>query len=206
MKMSFPAYYLLNNRRDPALFLTEKGGIGDAQMKSKIQNPKHRFCHLLFVICALSFVILTSGCEGFARKFVRKHKPEENKTEEIVLVPQEYKAGELSKEELYRQYFLYWQSWQDELIDSLSSPNPNRKKQIDCLREAVKNLVDMKGLLKPEKQKLLENYINEMNNLRQDITKDVYENSIANNLMKAQRIKRNIHRDLSFTKIKDCLI
>lgn len=155
-----------------------------------------------------SYLLLVAilGCEAFGRKFVRKPKPEEKNEEEIVLVPQEYKAEEMSKEELYRQYFLYWDSWQDELIDTLSYRGLNRKKQIDSLKEAVKNLVNMKDLLKPEKQKLLDNYINEMNNLREDITKDIYEDFIANNLMKAQRIKTDIHRNFSFSKIKDYLI
>jgi len=158
------------------------------------------YCGLWIVVCELC------GCEGFARKFVRKHKPEEKKEEEVVLVPQEYNAGGINKEELYREYFLYWSSWQDELIDTLSSRDSNRKKQVDSLREAVKNLVSMKDLLKPDKQLLLDNYINEMNNLKEDITKDLYENSIANNLMKAQRIKRKIQRDFSFSKIKDYLL
>lgn len=157
-------------------------------------------CVLWVVVCVLV------GCEGFARKFVRKRKPEEKKEEEIVLVPQEYKAQELNREELYCEYFLYWKSWQDELIDSLSYRGLNHKKQIDCLREAVKNLVSMKDLLKADKQVLLDNYINEMNSLREDITKDVYDNFIDNNLMKAQHIKRKIQRDFSFSKIKDYLL
>jgi hypothetical protein len=162
---------------------------------------------IVFLLCGLCTLVCgLCGCESFARKFVRKPKAEQNKTEEIVLVPQEYKTEESSKEELYRQYFLFWESWQDELIDSLSYQGLNRKKQIDSLREAVKNLVSMKDLLKPEKQKLMDNYINEMNSLGQDISKDVYENSIDNNLMNAQRIKRNIQRDFYFSKIKDFLI
>jgi hypothetical protein len=157
------------------------------------------FCGLWTVVCGLC------GCEVFARKFTRKPKPQEQKPEELVLVPQEYKTGQLSKEDLYRQYFLFWRTWQDELIDSLSGSNTNRKKLLDCIREATENLMSMKDLLNPEKQKILDNYIKEINYLREAIYKDLYNNFLASSLTKAQRIKRNIHRDFSFSKIKDDL-
>jgi len=163
---------------------------------------RHRI-FLLVTVYLLLVAIL--GCEAFTRKFIRKPKAEEKKPEEIVLIPQEYNAEGINKEELYREYFLYWESWQDELIDILSSRDLNRKKQVDSLREAVKNLVNMRGLLLPEKQILLDNYINEMNNLSEDITKDIYTDFMSNSLMKAQRIKRKIQRDFSFSKIKDYL-
>jgi hypothetical protein len=168
----------------------------------KLQN-RISVIKILVLYCGLWAVVSgLCACEGFARKFVRKPKPQDKKEEEIVLVPQEYKAEELNNEELYRQYFLYWKSWQDELIDNLSERGLNHKKQIDCLKEALGNLMKLRDLLEAEKQKLLDNYINEMNNLRADISKDLYENFIVNNLMRARQLKRNIQRDFSFSKIK----
>lgn len=172
-------------------------------MKFILINREKLKIVLLVIGCWLLVTIL-AGCQAFARKFVRKQKAE--KKEEIVLIPQEYKAEELNKDQLYRQYFLYWKSWQDELIDSLSSLGLNRKKQFDCLNEAIKNLTSLKDLLRQEKQGTLDNYINEMNNLRCDIAKDKYENFIANHLKKAERLKRNIQGDFSFSKIKDYLL
>lgn len=71
---------------------------------------------ILLFFCG--FLILNMiGCEAFVRKFTRKAKKEQR--EEMVLVPQEYQKPKLTKEQEYRHYFLYWQSWQDELIGSL---------------------------------------------------------------------------------------
>lgn len=211
----FPNPTMTDNLFPDEKFLPlERLFLGDAQRvrcpnlsesASKIENGcRNRRLPLLLLIFA--FCILSSGCQTFARKFVRKPKAEEKKEEELVLIPEEYQVDNLSNEQLYCQYYLYWKSWQDELIDSLSSPGQNRKKQLDCLKEAVRNLTNLKGLLEPQKQKLLDNYINEMNILWEDIIKDRYENFIVNNFKKAERLKRDIQQDFSFVKIKDYLL
>ena len=82
------------------------------------------------------------GCEAFTRKFTRKSK-KPDATVEMVLTPEEYKGPEMSKEELYRQYYLYWSSWQEELINALTQKS-SLKKKIDCAQEAAKNLMNMK--------------------------------------------------------------
>ena len=144
------------------------------------------------------------GCDAFVRKFTRKPKKENLPREEMVLEPMEYKGPEMSKEELYRQYFLYWRSWHDELIQSLSQ-NTNHKKQIECVNEAIKNIEQIKVLLNAEKQKQLDIYINQLNDLRDLVTKDIYGNNIIGNRAIAERIKKNILRDFSYNKIKDYL-
>jgi len=138
------------------------------------------------------------------RKFTRKPKKENLSKEEMVLAPQEYKGPDMTKEEIYRKYFLYWKSWHDELISSLS-PGANHKKQIDCVGQAVKNLEHLKGLLTEDKKKKLDIYINQLNALQDLITKDVYSSNIVANRSTAERIKRNILRDFSYNKIKDYL-
>src|SRR3989338_3700293 len=85
----------------------------------------------------LLLIFYSLGCEAFIRKFTRKPKKENMPKEEMVLAPEEYKAPEMSKEDLYRQHFLFWRTWQDELIASLNKEG-NHKKQIDCINEAVK--------------------------------------------------------------------
>ncbi|MFA5150687.1 MAG: hypothetical protein WC433_07270, partial [Candidatus Omnitrophota bacterium] len=64
------------------------------------------FYFLLFTLC---------GCEAFVRKFTRKSKKDKVPVE-MVLAPEEWKGPQMTKEEQYRQYFVFWQSWQDELI------------------------------------------------------------------------------------------
>lgn len=159
---------------------------------------------LLFTIYLLLVTVLT-GCEAFVRKFTRKPKKEDLPKEEMVLEPQEYISEPRSKEEQYQEYFLFWKSWQDELINSLS-PNANHKKQIDSIEEAVKNLTDLEVMLTQEKQTALDTYISQLNTLREDIENDFYGGQISKNRQSAERIKRNILREFSYTKMKDYLL
>jgi hypothetical protein len=144
-------------------------------------------------------VITLVGCEALARKFTRKSK-KEAPAEEMLLAPEEYKGPNMTKEELYRQYLLFWKSWQDELIESLS--RGNHKKQMECVQEAIKNLQQMRGLLVADQQKKIDIYITQLQDLRDYINRDVYGVSSRGNASTAERIRRNILRDLSYAKIK----
>lgn len=169
-------------------------------MKVKIKKSKGK--SLVFIF-SLWFLINALGCEALARKFTRKSKKDDAVKEEMVLVPEEYKSN-LTKEEEYRQSLLFWKSWQDELISSLSI-GANHKKQVDCASEAIKNLMNLRALLNTEMQKKLDGYIVQLGNLKESISKDVYGNNIVNSRTTAERIRRNILRDFPYNKIKDYL-
>ncbi len=171
-------------------------------MKSIIQNSRIK---ILLLITSYCLLVTLTGCEALARKFVRKPNPEDKKTEDVVFSPEEYKGEGVSNQDLYNQYFLYWRTWQDELIDSLEKSG-NRKRQIDSLNEAIKNLENIKPLIKPESASRLDSCINRLRLLRTAVTKDIYANSVADNRHEADRIKRDILRDFSFNKIKDSII
>ena len=156
---------------------------------------------LLVTICSL--LVTSIGCDAFVRKFTRKQKKEELSQEELVLAPEEYKST-MSKEELYRQYLLFWKSWQDELINALSREG-NHKKQVKSIEQALNNLDYMKSMLNDEKQKLLESYIKEMDALKTAIEKDEYNNNFAIFSSRAEHIKMNILKSFSYNKIKDSL-
>lgn len=155
---------------------------------------------LFFVLCSLFSAI---GCDAFVRKFTRKPKREAQK-EELVLIPEDYKRQQISKEDLYRQYWLFWKSWHSELIDSLSTDS-SHKKQIYCINEAIKNLEDMKLLLKEEKQKELGIYIGQLKDLKVKLQEDLYGTNVSRSLLKAGHIKRGILRDFSYNKISEDL-
>lgn len=159
---------------------------------------------LNFAFLVLNFAYLC-GCDAFVRKFTRKPKKEYMEQEEMVLVPQEYKGPQMTKEELYRQYLLFWKSWQDELIEALLRSN-NHKKQLSCAQEAIKNLEQLTPLLKEEKQKALEIYINQMRDLKGSIEMDTYSMNTSPNRMSAERIRRYILRDFSYNKMKDFIL
>jgi hypothetical protein len=159
---------------------------------------------LVLLVASYSLLVTIFGCDAFVRKFTRKKNKENLPQEEMVLAPEEYKGPQMSKEEQYRQYFLFWKSWQDELIGSLSQ-NSSHKRQVSCAEEAIKNLVNLRVFLIPEKQNKLDFYINELQELKNQIAQDIYGSAIARNITEAERIKRNILRDFSYNKIKDYL-
>jgi hypothetical protein len=177
---------------------------------SECQTPKSGFCHSVFlfyssfIVWILSFVVLLTGCDAFVRKFTRK--PKDNPVqEEMVLVPQEYALTQAPAEELYKQYFLFWRSWQDELIEALTQKR-SQKKRIDCLNEALKNLEGLKALLDQKMREGLDAHILKLQELKESIVKDPYSDKAFNYAQDAERIKRAIMRDFSYRKIKDYLL
>ena len=156
-------------------------------------------------IIFLSGILLINlvGCESFARKFTRKSKKSEQAIE-MVLVPEEYKGPNMTKEEIYRQYFLFWKSWQDELINALAQ-NASLKKKIDCAQEALKNLVNMRGLLIAPAQKNLDLYVVRSRDLISDMQSDTYGANNNRNIQSAERIKSDIQRGFIYPKVKNYL-
>ncbi|PIQ90833.1 MAG: hypothetical protein COV71_02520 [Candidatus Omnitrophica bacterium CG11_big_fil_rev_8_21_14_0_20_41_12] len=160
---------------------------------------KKVFCFILFGFLLMDLV----GCESFVRKFTRKSKKSDQAVE-MVLVPQEYKGPNMTKEELYRQSFLYWKSWQDELINALNQ-KANLKKKVDCAQQALKHLVNMKMLLLPDAQKNFDLQIAKSNELLSSMQSDVYGANDARNVRAANLNKANIEKDFIYPKIKNYL-
>ena len=156
-------------------------------------------CLLLMGFLLLNLV----GCESFARKFTRKSK-KSNQPVQMVLAPEEYKGPDMSKEELYRQYFIYWKSWQDELINALGLKS-SLKKKVDCAQEALKNLVNMKIQLLPEAQKNFDATLVRFNELLVSLKKDIYGSADNSNRQEATQIKANIARDFAYAKMRNYL-
>ncbi len=159
---------------------------------------------ILFVCCMFVLFNLV-GCEAFVRKFSRKSKKDQNKTVEMVLAPQEYKAPQVSKEELYRRYFMFWQSWHDELINALSFGS-SVKKQLDCLNEAIKNLMNMRDILNDKKRAELDSYLTQMGDLKNSLERDIYGNDAGRHLSVAENIRRSIWHEFLYSKVKDSLL
>lgn len=158
----------------------------------------------VIVVSCVSLLVFGSGCEAFVRKFTRKPKKDLPK-EEMVLEPQEYQRPKLSKEEEYRQCLLYWQSWQDELIASLSG-NTNRKKQLDCAGEALSNLLRLRSLLDEEAQKGLDAQVAKLKDLIAAIEADAYGSDSEKHRYAAERIRVNVLKGFSYQKMKAHLL
>jgi hypothetical protein len=122
----------------------------------------------------------------------------------MVLAPEEYKGPDMTKEDLYRQYFLFWKSWHDELENALTQRS-SLKKKVDCAQEALKNLINMKGMLVGDMQKNIDVYVNRMIELLAAIKSDVYGTNDSRNLQTAERIKMDIHKGFIYPKIRNYL-
>lgn len=157
---------------------------------------------ILFLLFVL-FLNLT-GCEAFVRKFTRKPK-KDKAPEEMVLAPEEWTGPKMTKEELYRQYYSFWQSWQDELVNVLIN-KASLKKRVTCAEQSVKNLVGMRGMLNETKQKQLDVYLRQMNDLLKEIRADVYGASNNYNRQTAERVRRNILQSFSYPDVKGDLL
>ncbi|HOW42529.1 MAG TPA: hypothetical protein P5110_02955 [Candidatus Omnitrophota bacterium] len=159
---------------------------------------------LTMVVCAA--VLLGSvGCETVAKKFRRKPKKEQSNQEEMVIAPQEYPVVLVSNQQLYQDAFLYWRTWQDELISALSN-STNRKKFQDTIKEARRNLQDMAALLRPARREALLKYSDRMESLREDIGKDIYNTRIQEHLRKAEEIKNRVRDQFKYDRVKDDIL
>jgi hypothetical protein len=162
-----------------------------------------RLNKIILVLLSCFLLLDLAGCESFTRKFTRKSK-KTNQAVEMVLIPEEYKGPNMTKEELYRQNFLFWQSWQDELENALTQ-KASLKKKVDCAQEALKNLVNMKNMLVADVQKNLDVYINKSIDLMAAIKSDNYGTNDSRNLHFAEGIKLGIHQGFIYPKIRNYL-
>ncbi|MFA5362224.1 MAG: hypothetical protein WC335_03110 [Candidatus Omnitrophota bacterium] len=158
----------------------------------------------VIALCAGILVMVSSaGCEALSRKFIRKSKKEKEPVQ-MVLVPEAYTGPAMAPEEKYRHYFFYWESWHEELIQALNV-NGNKKKQADSAEQAVKNLAIVRGLLDPERQKIMDGYITRLNELSGEVKSDTYNSNAAGLCSRAEALKRDIKRDFSCSDVKDAL-
>jgi len=166
-------------------------------------NAKYIFKKIFFLTTICCLLTTVFGCESFTRKFTRKSKKPDAAVE-MVLTPQEYKGPNMTKEEIYRQYYLYWGSWHDELINALIQ-NSSLKKKVDCAQEALKNLVNMKMMLVADAQKNFDLEISKFNDLLNYVKSDIYGVNNSQNLRIAERIKSSIHKGFVYPKIRNYL-
>lgn len=163
-----------------------------------------RMKNLLLIVTVVFIIANLLGCESIVRKFTRKTKDSEKHKEEMVLVPEEYKGQQMSKEELYRKRLMYWESWQDEVISSLLD-NASYKKRVSCINYAVKHIKEMQGMLVGAKREKFDTYVKRMLELQVAITEDSNGHYLSRNRSTAEHLKIEILRHFSYGDIKDSL-
>jgi hypothetical protein len=165
-----------------------------------------RLLRLMFAYMVIVCVALSAcGCESFTRKFTRKQKKQDKPQESMVLAPEVYPDSQANKEDAYRQYFTYWSSWHDELLDSLADSSWSMRKLLDSIQEAYNNLAEMAKMLSEDKKIAAEGFLASMNVLKADIERDLYGNNVWSIRKQAESLKRQINRDLQYRQVKDFL-
>jgi hypothetical protein len=106
----------------------------------------------------------------------------------------------MSKEELYRQHYLYWKSWHDELIESLA-PGRNRKKQLSCAQEAMKNLMKMAEMMNDQQRAQLQPYLSRMGDLYGQVAVDIAVGNISRLRSAHERVRQEILREFSYPAV-----
>lgn len=141
-----------------------------------------------------------AGCAGVQRKFARKKKQEEKPLP--VVTTYDY-AKEQRVDELYKKRFLFWKSWQGELIDRMGG---NYKKRTECYDELMQNLLEMQKYLNDQKYNELEVFITEIKSVDPDVKKIDLRGSEQYRITQLlEKTKRLIDKRFSYTKVKDFL-
>lgn len=159
---------------------------------------------VLFVLCACGVFLLT-GCESLRKKFTRKKKGTEIQ-EVMVITPRDYSAHPLASDVLYKQYFIYWKSWNQELINGLTDGS-SYKKVLDCADQSLVNIKKMETYLKEDKAKELEVYVKKTEDLKNQImeNKSLLPAFVNNLRYSAERILSSVNRLFDLSKMKDRL-
>jgi len=153
---------------------------------------------LTFLI-AISLISGITGCDALQRKFTRKKKA-------VVKQPRIYQVKKYEKKpspELYRKHYVYWMTWQSEMIKVLGQ---NHKKDIRCIEEAVGNLKDMQNVLLPEMAEKLQPHINRMSVVKDTILKEELSYANKDSVMHTlEREDRAIKREFAPGKVRNYL-
>ncbi|HAH21117.1 MAG: hypothetical protein A2Y00_00475 [Omnitrophica WOR_2 bacterium GWF2_43_52] len=175
-------------------------------MSRRSQVTGHRSQVTRIILLSTLCLLLTTltGCEAFVRKFTRK--PKEIKREEPIIEPQVYPETSVSKEQLYMDYYLFWQTWSDEALLHLNE-NDNAKKQKECAYEALDNLLKMQSLLSEQKAKAMEPLVAEFKTVKEIVFAGRLNGPDYEYLrLKVERIKSRLSRNFSFLKIRKDLL
>lgn len=152
-------------------------------------------CAVIIILC-----VSIAGCAGVQRKFARKKK-EEAKTPAIVTT-YDYPV-EQRVDELYKKRFLFWKSWQGELIDRMGD---GYKKRTECYDQLMQNLIEMQKYLNDEKYKELEAFIAQIKTVDGPVKKiDLTNNERYKISQLLEKTKRMIDKRFSYTHVKDYL-
>lgn len=146
-----------------------------------------KFIAVLVVAC---LTVTMAGCSPeWQKKFIRKKK-------DVKKMPRIYQLKRYEKRpsiELYQKHYVYWESWQSELIEVLGN---NPKKDARCAEEALGQMRDMQYILVPEMGDKLDRHIATLEEaqemiLRGDMTQPINRDNVRRRLEKVDRVVKH---------------
>lgn len=152
-----------------------------------------RFAIILFLVFNIA------GCASIQKKFTRKKKA-------TVRAPKIYQVKKYEKKptpELYKKHYVYWESFQSEMIMVLGQ---NHKKDMMYIEHIISNLRDMQNMLVQDKAAELEVHIARLAKIRDILDKeDLTQFNRTYVMMTLERESRYIKRGFIYNKVKDSL-
>lgn len=164
-----------------------------------------RFRYFSAMVVIFSCIFMMTGCETLRKKFTRKRKRTES-TEPVVVVPRDYSAHPFPNDVLYKQYFVYWKSWNQELISSLTDME-NYKKIKSCADQALINLKKMQTYLQDDKARELEAYVKKTDDLARRIEHAQYLPPAQMKALRydAERLLSGVNKKFDLSSMRDHL-
>lgn len=156
-------------------------------------NKALRFAVIAFLIFNIA------GCAGVQRKFTRKKK-------QTVKMPRIYQVKKYETKptpELYKKHYVYWESFQSEMIKTLGQ---NHKKDKLCIEHILSNLSDMRNMLLPDKAAELDIHIARLAKVRDIVIKEELSKFNSNYIMMTlERESRYIKKGFVYKKVKNSM-
>lgn len=155
-----------------------------------------RFIYGVIIVLCISI----TGCASLQRKFTRKKKDE---IKPLPIVTTYDYAKELRVDELYKKRFLFWKSWQGELIYRMDD---TYKKRAECYDQLIQNLLEMQSYLNDEKYKELDAFIAEIRTVDPSVKKiDLTKTEKYKITQLLEKTKRLVDKRFSYSRVKDSL-
>ncbi|MDD5019392.1 MAG: hypothetical protein PHH75_06010 [Candidatus Omnitrophica bacterium] len=150
----------------------------------------------------LMFVLQVSGCETLRKKFTRKRKTKST-NEEMIVSPRDYSAHPFPNHVMYKQYFVYWKSWNQELVTALND-RASDKKVLECVDQALVNLKKMATYLEDKQAAALSGYIQKTETLKTRVHAMPGLPPAETNRFRytAERILSSVNREFDPTRMK----
>lgn len=157
-----------------------------------------------FVLLLFCFSCV-AGCETLRKKFTRKKKSPASQ-EAVIVSPRDYGAHPFPSDVMYKQYFAYWKSWNQELVSALID-RASDKKVLDCADQAVMNLKKMASYLQEEQANQLNVYVKKTEDLKEEMAaaRAMLAMTPYRYRYAADRILSEVNRKFDFRHMKDFL-